>query len=81
MIETNIKIDEETKPLDFPKLMIVDNKEWSTVILATSSDNFGIEGVVISTSNKCNILGEFSKNWCNTSFEDFKGELTLTNKK
>lgn len=71
-------IDKNEKP--FPKLMVF-NRDGQTIILATGINTIinAIIGVVVSSSNKDNIVGEYGNSWSTESFKDFEGSITLSN--
>ena len=74
-------IDKNEKPSEsFPKLMVF-NGDGQTIILATGINTIinAIIGVVISSSNKDNIVGEYGNSWSTESFVDFEGSITLSN--
>lgn len=69
-VATKIK----AKELPYPKLM--KNKVTDLVVLFTAQ---GV-GMSIYKGNSLNgFLGEYSKNWSCEQFEDYTGEVTLSN--
>lgn len=69
---------ESKKDLEFPKLMI--SKHNNCVILATKiGSETEIEGTVLCLGESSYDLGWFSKTWNRAAFEDYTGEITLSN--
>ena len=76
MIKTEIRGDDKIPPLSFPKLMNYKGKE-ERVVLFTST----YEGVVVSTdcAQSWFEIGYGTNSFMLSAFEDFKGDLILTN--
>ena len=73
-------LNEETKELPFPKLMI--NEESGKVILAASKGFDILEGVVVIGDN-IDCVGYSSNKWLSEAFKDLpeEAEVVLSNKR
>lgn len=71
-IEVNNKTEKE---LPFPKLMI--DKTTNLIVLFSKYE----EGMVIYRGESHFLTGYFDDGWNGKAFEDFRGEIKLSNKK
>ena len=74
----NSKLKNETRGYDYPKLMVMKDKEYREEVVLFVSDRCG---TLVSSTNDYDLkIGDYSNNWSMGSFEIFNGEVLISNK-
>lgn len=77
MIKSKLNSSVKNKPLPYPKLMNLQSRK-ELVVLMLKGDNGVGSGVVVNADNIYGV-GAVGENWLLMNFEDFDGNVTLSN--
>lgn len=78
-IKTSVGELKPQKEKSFPKLMIRQDSEDYTLILATKKTIDGIAGIVLESNYDVNTIGQYSEDFNPKVFVDYNEPITIQN--